>query len=856
MRTPSWKLALYALAIVAGVVTALPNLLSPSQLAAMPDWLPKTHVTLGLDLRGGSHLVLEVDAKALLRERLQMLADDTRTRLREAKVPGATIEIAGDTIKLTLADPERRADAMAALRSFAGPPGIGGQTNLEIEAVSDREIRARLSEAGIRDRVTAAIDQSLEIVRHRIDEVGVAEPTIQRMGADRILVQLPGIQDPGRIKALLGSTAKMTFHLLSPDPVAASGPPPRGVHLLQDREGRTRYPVLDRVVLSGDHLIDAAPAFDPNGQAVVSFRFDAVGARIFADITRANVGKPFAIVLDGKVLSAPVIQTPILGGSGQITGGFTMQTAKDLSAMLRAGALPAPLTVIEERSVGPDLGGDAIEMGIWTGLAGFALVFVFMLALYGAWGLVANLALALNVALTFGALSVLGATLTLPGIAGIVLGIGLAVDANVLINERIREETRKGRSAMAALDLGFQRAYATIVDSNVTTLIATVLLFWLGSGPVRGFAVTMGLGIAISMFTAVSVVRVVMTWIVARRHLSHLRIEPPVRFFPDGTKIRFMRARFLGIGLSALLSLASVVLFVTPGLNYGVDFRGGIQIEVATPGPADLKTLRARLETLDLGEVTLQEFGDASTVLARVERQPGGDAVQSATVEHMKAAIAEVAPGSKFERTEVVGPKVSGELAEAGVLAVGLASLAMLIYIWVRFEWPFAVGAIATLVLDVTKTIGFFALTGLDFNLTAIAALLTLVGYSVNDKVVVYDRMRENMRLYKQMPLRELIDRSINETLGRSLYTSVTAFLAMLPMAIAGGSAVRSFAVPMLFGIFIAASSSVFIAAPILLFLGDWRTRRRRAAVARVEVVPPDRIEVLPPEPKQASSGG
>jgi SecD/SecF fusion protein len=269
---------------------------------------------------------------------------------------------------------------------------------------------------------------------------------------------------------------------------------------------------------------------------------------------------------------------------------------------------------------------------------------------------------------------------------------------------------------------------------------------------------------------------------------------------------------------------------VRPGLNYGVDFRGGIQVEVVTPGPADLASLRSALGALGLGEVTLQEFGDASTVLVRVEEQPGGETAQQAAVNQIKGAIAEVAPGAAFERIEVVGPRVSGELAEAGILAVVLASLGMLGYIWTRFEWHFALGAIATLILDVTKTVGFFALAGLDFNLTAIAALLTLIGYSVNDKVVVYDRMRENMRRFKQMSLRDLIDRSINETLARSLFTSVTAFLAMLPMAIGGGSAVESFAVPMLFGIVIAASSSIFIAAPILLFLGDWRARRRQQA--------------------------
>ena len=540
-------------------------------------------------------------------------------------------------------------------------------------------------------------------------------------------------------------------------------------------------------------------------------------------------------MLDGEVLSAPVIREPILGGSGQISGNFTVEDTVVLSALLRAGALPAPLTVIEERSVGPDLGSDAIEMGIYTGLAGFALVVAFMVALYGGCGLIANLALAFNIALTFGALSLLGATLTLPGIAGIILGIGLAVDANILINERIREETRKGAGAFKALDIGFRRAYSTIVDANVTTLIATALLFNFGSGPVRGFAVTMMLGIAISMFTAVAVVRIIMTEVVRRRRLKTLDIEPLLRLAPNGTAISFMKARFLGIGLSILLSLGSIGLFIHPGLSYGIDFKGGIQMEVQTPGPADLGQMRTMLAGLGLGEVTLQNVGDDSSVLVRVERQEGGEQAQTAAVQTLRQAIADTIPGFSIERTEVVGPKISGELARSGLIAVALASLAMLGYIWWRFEWHFAVGAIVTLVLDTTKTVGFFALTGLDFNLTAIAALLTIIGYSVNDKVVVYDRMRENLRLYKAMPLRQVIDKSINEVLARCIFTSLTTFLAMLPMAIWGGPTVASFAIPMVFGVVVATSSSIFIAAPILLFLGDWRARRQAQSIASKE---------------------
>jgi SecD/SecF fusion protein len=831
MRTSRWVLVTYAAIVLSGFVAALPSILTPQQAAALPGWLPRQAVTLGLDLRGGSHLVLEVDADALRAARLQTLLEDARSRLRAEGLRPQSVRIAGNAVVVAIDRPDERDRALPVLRALAAPVGASafaeGVPDIEVGSEGSA-IRLSLTEAGFLDRLDAAAGQSLEIIRQRVDQAGVAEPTIQRVGRDRILVQLPGVQDPTRLRGLLGSTAQMSFHMLARNaPVGGRVPP--GVRVLPDVDGKSSYAVEERVAISGERLADARAGFDQRtSEPIVTFRFDSTGARQFGTVTRNNVGRPFAIVLDGKVLSAPVIREPITGGSGQIGGGFSVQDTVFLSALLRAGALPAPLTVIEERSVGPDLGSDAIRMGIYTGLAGFALVVAFMVALYGAWGLIANLALAFNVALTLGALGLLGATLTLPGIAGIILGIGLAVDANILINERIREETRKGAGAFKALDIGFRRAYSTIIDANVTTLLATVLLFLVGSGPVRGFAVTMMLGIVISMFTAVAVVRVVMTEIVHFRRLKRLEIAPLVRLSKHGTAISFMRARFFGIGLSILLSLASIGLFVHPGLSYGIDFKGGIQMEVRTQGPADLARLRSAFMGLGLGEVALQAFGDDSSVLIRVERQDGGEQAQTAAVQTMRQAVAEVAPGASIERSEVVGPKISGELARSGLIAVVLASLAMLGYIWWRFEWHFAVGAIVTLVLDTTKTVGFFALTGLDFNLTAIAALLTIIGYSVNDKVVVYDRMRENLRLYKTMPLRRLIDMSINQVLARCIFTSLTTFFAMLPMAIWGGPAVASFAVPMVFGVVVATSSSIFIAAPILLFLGDWRARRRK----------------------------
>jgi SecD/SecF fusion protein len=811
-----WKLAWYGLIITLGCLIAAPNLFSADQLRHWPDWLPKAPVALGLDLRGGAHLVLEIDSQALRQEQLQTLLGEVKRQLQQQRLVRMQAVITGDSVVVRASDDAQLAFFAAQLRAD------GRELQLTQDAGA---LRLQPSAVMLSERQSTALEQSLEIVRRRIDAVGVAEPTVQRLGTDRILVQLPGVRDPSELRTLLGSTAKLTFHRVhSAD---ATRPAPELLRLV-DASGSGAYMVEARPMLQGERLVHASAGFDQlEGTPIVSFRFDDLGTRLFADITSKNVGRQFAIVLDGKVISAPLIQEPITGGAGQIEGRFTTAEASSLAALLRAGALPVPLSIIEERSVGPDLGSDAIRTGTLAAALGLLLVLGFMTVLYGAWGLVANLALLTNIILTLAALRLLDVTLTLPGIAGIVLGIGLAVDANVLINERIREETHAGKSAFAAFDLGFKRAYATIVDSNLTTLIATALLFAIGSGPVQGFAVTMAFGIVISMFTAVAVVRALMgLWLRWRRPAQFvIGTLLPSAWLVRVPSFRFMRARFVGIAASLLLSIGSCVLFFMPGLNYGVDFTGGTIIEASAPQPLRLPELRSALQRSELGEVTLQQVG-ATAVLVRIQQANTAGPAQTALAERAQATMQAVEPAMRFDRVDSVGPKISGELADAGILAVLFASVAMLIYIWARFEWHFAVGAIATLILDITKTIGFFALTGLEFNLTAIAAVLTLVGYSVNDKVVVYDRMRENLRLHPQQPLREVIDRSINETLARSLYTSITALLAMLPLAILGGAAVQSFAVPMVFGIVIAASSSVFIAAPILLFLGDWRNRR------------------------------
>jgi preprotein translocase subunit SecD len=508
-----WKIVLTLAVCVVGVALAAPNLLSRQEAEALPSWLPHRQISLGLDLQGGSHLLLQVDVQAVVREHMESLIESMREELRKARIRYQDLSLDGQSIVVTIVDASRADEAVSLLRKL--------DPDVRVEQ-EDGRMRLRLTEQAVRERTSAAVDQSLEIVRRRIDETGVREPVIQRQGSDRILVQLPGIDDPQRIKALIGKTAKMTFHLTDDsanlaDALGGRAPPGSEVLPLLDRKAskgqERRVVVRKRVVVSGENLVDAQPSFQ-QGEPVVSFRFDAVGGKRFGDATGQNVGKHLAIVLDGQVISAPQIREPILGGSGVITGGFTVAEAQDLALLLRAGALPAPLTVLEERTVGPGLGADSIKSGELAGVVGAILVVIFMLVAYGTFGLIADLALIVNAIMLVAAMSVLEATLTLPGIAGIVLTIGMAVDSNVLIFEHIREETRGGKTPVSAIDSGFARALTTIIDSNLTTLLAAAFLYIFGSGPVRGFAVTLGIGILTSMFTAVTLTRLmVVSWL-------------------------------------------------------------------------------------------------------------------------------------------------------------------------------------------------------------------------------------------------------------------------------------------------------------------------------------------------------
>jgi preprotein translocase subunit SecD len=518
-----WKaIGIVAITLVICLL-AVPNFFDPQRVATWPVWAQR-HLVLGLDLQGGSHILLQVDANDVKRQKYETLRDDVRRVLRDAKVGYTGLAIRGDNVEVRIREDQDFNLALTKLRELSVPVGglLGttGQRSVNVTDAGNRLIRLAVTDAAMNERIRQVVEQAVPIIEKRINGLGLVEPTIQRQGVDRILVQVPGLSDPQRLLDVIGKTAKLEFRMvdtsMSAQDALAGRPPADSEVLYETRDGQ-KGPVLvqKQILVSGDELIDAQPGFDQRtSEPIVTFRFNTSGARKFAAVTQENVGRPFAIVLDNEVITAPVIRDAILTGSGQISGNFTVQSANDLAILLRAGALPAKLTPIEQRVVGAGLGQDSIDKGKIASYVGGALVVLFMLVTYGLFGIFANIAVAVNVIMIFGVLSLLNATLTLPGIAGIVLTVGIAVDSNVLIYERIREEVRAGRSAISAIDAGFTRALATILDSNITTFIAAAVLFFIGTGPVRGFAVTLGIGILTTLFTAFTLTRLIVAgWV-------------------------------------------------------------------------------------------------------------------------------------------------------------------------------------------------------------------------------------------------------------------------------------------------------------------------------------------------------
>ncbi len=661
---------------------------------------------------------------------------------------------------------------------------------------------------------------ALEIIRNRVDQFGVREPLIQRQGTDHILVQLPGVTDRERALTLIGRTALLEFQLVSEQQrllqQALDDNVPKGFRLSEDETGAPLLLETDES-LTGGILADAWVEAGELGLPEVSFRLTRDGARAFGQLTGANIGRRLAIVLDGKVQSAPVIQSRITD-AGRITGRFTREEAHDLAIVLRAGALPAPIAVEEERTVGPTLGADSIRAGLAATAVGAGLIVAFMLVSYQLSGVIAVVALALNLLLILGGLGYFQATLTLPGIAGIILTLGMAVDANVLIYERIREELRAGRPLSLAIGAGYEKAFSAIVDSNVTTLIAAVFLYWFGTGPIRGFATTLGIGIVASMFTAIFVTRIIFDALLGTGTLKQLRM---LQFIRD-TKIDFIAKRKLCYALSIVLMVVSAAAFAMRGNDrYGIDFTGGLLQEYRFAEAVSADRLRETLAKVGKDDATLQQFGSPTEWLIRTPDDEEGEIKETMQRVHEALQSDYGAMSPELVRIERVGPTVGAILRQKAWMAIGWSMLGILLYVAVRFRhMDFGAAGVIALLHDVVVAGGVLCLAGRQIDLTVIAALLTIAGFSINDTIVIYDRVRENLRLQRKLSLTEVINLSVNQTLGRTLLTSLTVIFSVLALYGFGGEVLRDFSFCLLVGFVSGVYSTVYIASALVV---TWR---------------------------------
>lgn len=711
----------------------------------------------------------------------------------------------------------------AACAWFAFP--LDKRINLGLDLQGGMHLLLKVDTSKLGDKAKEdAADRAIEVIRNRIDQFGVRETSIQKQGEDEIVVQLPGVTDRGRALEVIGKTAMLEFKLVERDSekikAALEGKVPEGYELKYTEEDSEPLLLEQKAALSGDSLTDAQVTFSQSGfgEPVVAIKFNAQGAKTFAEITAANVGRRLAIVLDGKVQSAPNIKEAIPSGEAVITGRFTPDQAADLALVLRVGALPAPMTVEEERTIGPLLGADSIKSGVKASLIGCSLVFVAMLIYYMLAGVFSCVALFLNALLTLGILGMLpmlfqgiSATLTLPGIAGIALSLGMAVDANVLVNERIREELEAGRNLRTAVSNGYQKAFTAIFDSNLTTLIAAFLLFQFGTGPIRGFAVTLTIGLMTSLFTAVFVTRVIFEVLLGFNMIKSL---PMLKFIGE-TKFDFIGKRYIFYFISAVVIGAGLFSFFSRGKAvYGIDFAGGQLQEYKFKNPVEVENIRAALKDLDLADASIQQFKE------------NPDVVLIRTSSDQNIAITEklqsVFPQEDIQilRIERVGPVAGKHLKTKALYALIWSLVGILIYVAFRFKhFNFAVAGIAALLHDVLVALGALALTGRQIDLLSITAFLTIAGYSINDTIVIYDRVRENSRLLRKASLIELVNLSVNQCLGRTILTSGITLLTVVALVIYGGEVLGNFAFTLLVGFISGVYSTVYIASPLVIAL-------------------------------------
>ncbi|MDI6853900.1 MAG: protein translocase subunit SecD [Deltaproteobacteria bacterium] len=864
-------------------------LILPSFPVNMPAWWT-TYISrglnLGLDLRGGMHLVLEVDMDQALTNALNRTSQDLKDVAEKRGLAVKMGEVSKDSLDVTLLNRDEQAAFQKLLTEEFPQVEPGLPQRQDGSLVYALQMKSQELEQ-LRERT---LSQSLEVLRNRIDQFGVTEPVIVRQGDEQIVVQLPGIQDPQRAMDLIGQTAQLEFKLVdeaaqvSPQElidqalkdgrlkpgftteevnrVLADKIPPDDEILFEKRRDRetgriTTVPLLikKKVLLTGEMVKDAKVSYDEYNEPQVSFTFTRRGGEIFGRITGENVKRRLAIILDGVVKSAPTIEERIGGGSGRIHGSFTTEQAKDLAIVLRSGALPASVKIVQNITVGPTLGADSIRKGLHSGLLAGLLVIGFMIFYYRFSGLVADYALILNTIMLLGALSLFNATLTLPGIAGIILSLGMAVDSNVLIYERMREEFATGKPLKSGIDGGYDKAFWTIIDSHVTTLITALALFLFGTGPIKGFAVTLSLGVTLNLFTALFGTRVVYEYTTAKRWLKNLSF---FQFF-EKPNLDFISWRRYAFVISLIISLVGIAAFIQLSRGYGnlgVEFSGGAMVRLDAKQAFTVSEVRRALDTEGWGHAEIQPLEDGKGLMVKVKRsEESVGQMADKLVQTLNKAL----PQSGFSviGTEEIGASVSKDLRKKAIIAIVISLIGIIAYIAWRFELIFGIVATVATFHDVLAVLGAFYLLNIEITLLVVTALLTIAGYSLTDTVVVFDRIRENLAR-RRGNLGEIINLSVNEVLSRTIITSLTVLIVVLPLYLFGGLVLKDFALAMILGLIVGSYSSVFVASPIVF---AWRKEVKRVEVKREKVVElaaqqQKRSEKKAAEPKKKKKGG
>ena len=848
------KLGFLFFIIVLAVTTVVPSFYDNT-----PSWWKKymapEGLRLGLDLQGGMHLVLQVNLQKAEENTLELAANDLKDTLAEESVTAVQTKSGSkDTIIFTLPNVSAVDKVQALIED-----GFDEELDVQVDAKegSFPRIILQLSQEKKDYIKNNAVAQSLEIIRNRIDQFGVAEPVIIRQGADEIVIQLPGVKDPERAMKLLGDTAQLEFKLVAETEganidqlvanavesgqwsgkwqerdevtelnrlLAGSLPANTAIYferLVDKQTGiESSRPILleTKVLMTGDMVKNAQVRIGGTfNEPYVSLDMTSRGGKVFATLTEKNVGRRMAIVLDGVVKSAPVIRERILGGSAQISGSFSHEEASDLAIVLRVGALPAPVDVIQNMTVGSTLGKDSIQKGLLSGIFGALMVLGFMVIYYRLSGVIANFALTLNILFLFSGLAVLNATLTLPGIAGIVLSIGMAVDANVLIFERMREEYALGKPVRSSIDGGFGKALWTIVDSQVTTLITAMALFLFGTGPIKGFAVTLSLGIIFNLFTALFCSRLIFDLLAAKRVITDLKFLQIIK----KSNIDFMKVRTITFAISGVMVLIGLIAFfqiARGSANLGVDFSGGSLLQYKAEQPFSMAEVRAVFTSNGMEGINLQEVENENRLIIKVKKSEAVVANLSDQVNELFGR--ELADkGFVLESQAEIGSSVSAVLRNKAIQAILISLAGVIVYLAFRFDISFGLAAAAATFHDVLVVLGICWLLNIEITLLIVTALLTLAGYSLNDSVVVFDRIRENLKKLDKFRLtNQVINGSVNQVLGRTIVTSLTSAMVLLSLFIFGGSVIHDFSFALLMGVLVGTYSSIFIASPLLTF--------------------------------------